>query len=128
MIKYCHNNLYLRKDYSEEDTFYVGVSEIFAEKQHFIENVTIVDSQELASDEDFIIIDTDSETVDFYAPFKMEIVEVNELLEDDYDYILQDPEYDGWIVKVKCSSSHMDTLLELDQYEKHFEEGLEEYE
>ena len=127
MIKYNYSNLYLREDPSNKDVYFVGISEMFVESNSVIENVTVNESTELTHGEDFITIDNDNETIDFFSPFKMEVVEINTEVDLEQS-ILNDPEYDGWIVKVRCSKSNYESLFNYEEYAKSFEEGVLEYE
>lgn len=57
--------------------------------------------------------------VDIYAPVSGEIVEINEDLDNDPDKVNSDPYGDGWIVKLKLSSSHeQDKLMDAVSYEE----------
>eukprot|EP00356_Strombidium_inclinatum_P013424 CAMPEP_0170485528 /NCGR_PEP_ID=MMETSP0208-20121228/4791_1 /TAXON_ID=197538 /ORGANISM="Strombidium inclinatum, Strain S3" /LENGTH=54 /DNA_ID=CAMNT_0010759217 /DNA_START=281 /DNA_END=445 /DNA_ORIENTATION=- len=48
-----------------------------------------------------------------------EVVEVNESLEDDPSLVNQDPEGDGWLMRVKVADqAQLDSLLDKDQYEE----------
>ncbi|MGL5694594.1 MAG: glycine cleavage system protein H [Peptostreptococcaceae bacterium] len=50
-----------------------------------------------------------------------EVVEINEKLEDEPEYINEDP-YDAWIVKIKISDTdELENLLTADAYESSVE-------
>jgi glycine cleavage system H protein len=56
---------------------------------------------------------------ELYAPVSGEIVEVNAILEDNFQLINQDPYGDGWLIKIKISDpSELDSLLTAAQYKK----------
>ena len=55
---------------------------------------------------------------DIHAPISGEVIEVNTALEDDPDFINDDPYVKGWIYKIKANDlSDVDALLTHDQYE-----------
>lgn len=55
---------------------------------------------------------------DIHAPIAGEVVEVNENLEDDPDFVNDDPYGKGWIYKIKPNNiSDIENLLESDLYE-----------
>jgi glycine cleavage system H protein len=59
-----------------------------------------------------------------YTPVAGEIVEINDSLRDDPQSINEDPHGDGWLVKIKySSSSDFEELMKADAYEKYTQEG-----
>ncbi len=55
---------------------------------------------------------------DMYSPITGKIIEVNEELEDNPQYINESPYEDGWIVKIKVDNeSELNQLLDSDEYE-----------
>jgi glycine cleavage system H protein len=61
---------------------------------------------------------------ELYTPVAGEIVEVNESLEDDPQLLNEDPHGDGWLVKVRfSSSSDFDELMDAEAYEAFTREG-----
>lgn len=59
-----------------------------------------------------------------YTPVAGEIVEINESLNDDPQTLNEDPHGDGWLVKVKfSSSSDFDELMDAEAYEAFTREG-----
>lgn len=59
---------------------------------------------------------------ELYAPVSGEIIEVNSVLEDDFQIINQDPYGDGWLVKIKMSDpGELDSLLDAMQYKSKIE-------
>jgi len=54
---------------------------------------------------------------ELYAPVSGEVVEVNPMLEGNFQLINQDPYGDGWLIKIKMSDpGELDTLLTAAQY------------
>ena len=59
-----------------------------------------------------------------YTPVAGEILEVNETLKDDPQSVNQDPHGDGWLVKIRfSSSSDFDDLMDAEAYEAFTKEG-----
>jgi glycine cleavage system H protein len=59
-----------------------------------------------------------------YTPVAGEIVEINESLAEDPQTLNEDPHGDGWLVKVKySSSSDFDELMDAEAYEAFTREG-----
>ena len=102
----------------EGDYAYIGITD-FAQDQLgevlFVEMPEIED--ELTQGEDFGVVESSKVASDLIAPISGEVVEINERLEDEPEYINEDP-YDAWIVKVKLSDSdELDNLLSSEVYE-----------
>ena len=85
----------------EGDYAYIGITD-FAQDQLgeilFVEMPEVED--ELTQGEDFGVVESSKVASDLIAPISGEVVEINERLEDEPEYINEDP-YDAWIVKVK---------------------------
>ncbi|SDK84991.1 glycine cleavage system H protein [Franzmannia pantelleriensis] len=73
--------------------------------------------QELASGEEFGVIESVKAASDLYAPLGGEVVAVNESLEDAPETVNESPYEDGWIAKLKLSDADaLDALLDADAY------------
>ncbi|MGL5327628.1 MAG: glycine cleavage system protein GcvH [Peptostreptococcaceae bacterium] len=106
----------------EDDYALIGITD-FAQDQLgeilFVEMPEIED--ELTSGEDFGVVESSKVASDLIAPISGEVVEINEKLEDEPEYINEDP-YDAWIVKVKLSDvDELENLLTADAYESSVE-------
>lgn len=102
----------------EGEFAFVGVSD-FAQEQLgevlFVEMPEIED--ELTQGEDFGVVESSKVASDLIAPISGEVVEINERLEDEPEYINEDP-YDAWIVKVKVLDvDELENLLTSGAYE-----------
>lgn len=76
---------------------------------------------EISQDEDYGVVESSKVASDLIAPITGEVVEINEKLEDEPEYINDEP-YDAWIIKVKISDeSEIENLISSDEYEN----GLE---
>ena len=59
-----------------------------------------------------------------YTPVAGEIIEINETLKDDPQSVNEDPHGDGWLVKIRfSSSSDFDELMNAEAYEAFTKEG-----
>ncbi|APX93131.1 glycine cleavage system protein H [Halomonas sp. 1513] len=73
--------------------------------------------QELASGEEFGVIESVKAASDLYAPLGGEVVAVNENLEDAPETVNESPYEDGWIAKLKLSDSDaLAGLLDAEAY------------
>ena len=102
----------------EGDYAYIGITD-FAQEQLgevlFVEMPEIED--ELTQGEDFGVVESSKVASDLIAPISGEVVEINERLEDEPEYINEDP-YDAWIVKVKVLDvDELENLLTSGAYE-----------
>ena len=102
----------------EGDYAYIGITD-FAQDQLgevlFVEMPEIED--ELTQGEDFGVVESSKVASDLIAPISGEVVEINERLEDEPEYINEDP-YDAWIVKVKVLDvDELENLLTAEKYE-----------
>ena len=102
----------------EGDYACIGITD-FAQDQLgevlFVEMPEIED--ELTQGEDFGVVESSKVASDLIAPISGEVVEINERLEDEPEYINEDP-YDAWIVKVKISDAdELENLLSSEAYE-----------
>ena len=102
----------------EGDYAYIGITD-FAQDQLgevlFVEMPEIED--ELTQGEDFGVVESSKVASDLIAPISGEVVEINERLEDEPEYINEDP-YDAWIVKVKVLDvDELEILLTSGAYE-----------
>ena len=58
-----------------------------------------------------------------YTPVAGEVVEINDAVVDDPELINEDPHGDGWLIKIRYSSSaDLEPLMKADAYEKFVEE------
>lgn len=114
-VKYSQKHTWVKV---EGNTAYIGITD-FAQDQLgeilFVEMPEIGD--ELTKDEDFGVVESSKVASDLIAPISGEVLEVNEKLDDEPEYINEDA-YDAWIVKVKISDeSELDDLLDASNYE-----------
>lgn len=97
---------------------YIGITD-FAQDQLgevlFVEMPEVEDT--LNQGDEFGVVESSKVASDLVSPVSGEVVEINERLEDEPEYINEDP-YDAWIVKVKLSNiDELDDLLTSKEYE-----------
>lgn len=97
---------------------YIGITD-FAQDQLgevlFVEMPEVEDT--LTKGVDYGVIESSKVASDLIAPMSGEVVEVNERLEDEPEYVNEAP-YDAWICKIKLSDpSEYETLLTAEEYE-----------
>lgn len=102
----------------EDEYAYIGITD-FAQDQLgevlFVEIPEIED--EITQGEEFGVVESSKVASDLIAPISGEVVEINERLEDEPEYINEDP-YDAWIIKVKVSDDdEIENLLTSEAYE-----------
>ena len=102
----------------EGDYAYIGITDYAQEQLGDILFVEIPEVEdELTLGDDFGVVESSKVASDLIAPISGEVVEINERLEDEPEYINEDA-YDAWIVKVKISDmDELENLLTSGAYE-----------
>lgn len=97
-IKYNKEHLWIKVDNNEA---FIGITD-FAQNQ--LEEIIFVELPEIDNEfeagDEFSVVESSKNASSLAAPFKIKILEVNERLDDEPEYLNEDP-YDGWIVKVQ---------------------------
>ena len=114
-LKYSPKHTWVKVD---GEYAYIGVSD-FAQEQLgevlFVEMPEVGD--ELNQGEEYGVVESSKVASDLIAPLSGEVVEINERLDDEPEYINEDP-YDAWIVKVRVADEdELENLLNSDSYE-----------
>jgi len=109
----------------ENDTCVLGITD-FAQKE--LGEVVFVELPEVGhvfdAHDEIGTIESVKAVAEVYTPIAGEIVEINDALADDPAAVNEDPHGDGWLVKVKYSSSKdFDDLMTAEQYEAFTQEG-----
>jgi glycine cleavage system H protein len=59
-----------------------------------------------------------------YTPLAGEVVEVNDAVVDDPELLNEDPQAEGWLIKIRVSSAaDLKTLMKADEYEEFVKSG-----
>lgn len=114
-LKYTKNHTWVK---IEGDEACIGITD-YAQDQLgeilFVEMPEIED--EIEKGEEFGVVESSKVASDLLAPISGEVLEVNEKLDDEPEYINEDA-YDAWIVKIKIKDmSEVDELLDSNNYE-----------
>jgi glycine cleavage system H protein len=105
----------------------VGVSDY---AQHLLSDVVYVELPEVGDTvtkgESLGTVESVKAAEDAYAPLSGEVVEANNELEDNPEWINQDPYGKAWMIKVAPSDlSELDNLMDAAAYEKYVQEEEE---
>ena len=111
----------------EGDTVVIGVSDY---AQHLLSDVVYVELPEvgdtLTQGESLGTVESVKAAEDAYAPVSGEVLEVNTELEDNPEWVNEDPYGKAWLVKVAPSSlGELDALMDVTVYEKYVAEEEE---
>ena len=120
--RYAKSHEYL---HVEGDTGTIGITD-YAQKE--LGDVVFVElpqvGAQLDATDELGSIESVKAVAEVYTPIAGEIVEINDALADDPAAVNEDPHGDGWLVKVKYSSSKdFDDLMTAEQYEAFTQEG-----
>lgn len=116
------NDLYYHVEHTwakvDGDVAYVGITD-FAQDQLgeilFVEMPDVDD--QVAQGKTFGVVESSKKASDLFAPLSGEVLEVNEKLDDEPEYINENA-YDAWIIKIKISDKgELDNLLSASKYE-----------
>jgi glycine cleavage system H protein len=105
----------------EGDTVVIGVSDY---AQHLLSDVVYVELPEvgdtLTQGESLGTVESVKAAEDAYAPISGEVIEVNTELEDNPEWVNEDPYGKAWLVKVTPSDlGELDVLMDVAVYEKY---------
>ncbi|MCG9894456.1 MAG: glycine cleavage system protein GcvH [Fimbriimonadaceae bacterium] len=113
-LKYTASHEWVRM---EGDVAVIGITD---HAQSELGDVVFVDLPEvgrtLQEEESFGTVESVKTVSDLYAPVAGEVVEVNPLLGGQSELVNSDPYGDGWLLKIKVSSSG-EGLLSADEYQ-----------
>lgn len=121
-FKYSRDHEWIQVD---EDIAVLGVTD-FAQSE--LGEVVYVELPEIGhvfdAGAEIGTIESVKAVAEIYTPVAGEIIEINESLADDPQALNDDPHGDGWLVKIKySSSSDFDELMDAEGYEKFLQEG-----
>ena len=116
-LKYVASHEWLRLEADGSVT--VGITD---HAQELLGDIVFVELPEvganLAADEQAGVVESVKTASDIHAPISGEVVEVNAALEDDPDFVNDDPYGKGWIYKIKPDNmADVEQLLSSDQYQ-----------
>ncbi|CAH2212420.1 glycine cleavage system protein GcvH [Tepidibacter aestuarii] len=115
VLKYTKNHTWVK---IEGDEAYIGITD-YAQDQLgeilFVEMPEVED--EIEKGEEFGVVESSKVASDLLAPISGEVLEINEKLDDEPEYMNENA-YDAWIIKIKINDmSEVDELLDSNDYE-----------
>lgn len=119
---YTREHEWIRVD---EDICVVGITE-FAQQE--LGEVVFVELPEIGqvfnANDELGTIESVKAVAEVYTPVAGEIVEVNDAVVDDPELLNEDPQGEGWLVKIRFSSaSDLKGLMNAEQYEEYVQSG-----
>lgn len=116
-MKFTEEHEWLRV---EGDVVVVGITEHAAEQLGDVVFIELPDTdQEVAKDDEVVVIESVKAASDILAPIDGEIVEVNSMLVDEPSKVNEDAQGDGWFFKMKPADlSQMDEMMDEAAYKK----------
>jgi len=116
-MKFTEEHEWLRV---EGDVVVVGITEHAAEQLGDVVFIELPDTdQEVAKDDEVVVIESVKAASDILAPIDGEIVEVNGMLVDEPGKVNEDAQGDAWFIKMKPADlSQMDEMMDEAAYKK----------
>lgn len=116
-MKFTEEHEWLRV---EGDLVVVGITEHAAEQLGDVVFIELPETdQEVAKDDEVVVIESVKAASDILAPIDGEIVEVNAMLLDEPGKVNDDPQGDAWFIKMKPADlSQMDEMMDESAYKK----------
>ena len=114
-LKYNKEHEWLRVD---GETDIIGITE---HAQSELGDIIFIEfpnvDQKIEKNEPFGTIEAVKTVADLFAPVSGKVIEINETLEDNPEFVNSDPYVNGWIVKVSISdTSELEELMSADKY------------
>lgn len=111
----------------QEDVCVLGITEFAQEELGEVVFVELPESGQVFDAGDEIgSIESVKAVAEVYTPVAGEVVEVNDAVVDDPEVLNDDPHKDGWLVKIRHSStSDLDELMSAEEYAQFVEDGGE---
>lgn len=116
-LKYTKEHEWLKVD---GETAIIGITE---HAQSELGDIIFIEfpnvDQKIEKNEPFGTIEAVKTVADLFAPVSGKVIEINETLEDNPEFVNSDPYVNGWIVKVSISdTSELEELMSADKYEE----------
>ena len=114
-LKYTKEHEWLKVD---GETAIIGITE---HAQSELGDIIFIEfpnvDQKIEKNEPFGTIEAVKTVADLFAPVSGKVIEINETLEDNPEFVNSDPYVNGWIVKVSISDiSELEELMSPDKY------------
>ena len=120
--KYSKDHEWIR---IEDDTCVVGITDYAQDELGEVVFVEMPEpGQTFDAHDEIGSIESVKAVAEVYTPVTGEIVEVNEVLEDAPETVNKDPHGDGWMVKIRYSSSEeLAELMDVEAYQQFLDSG-----
>ena len=114
-LKYTKEHEWLKVD---GETAIIGITE---HAQSELGDIIFIEfpnmNQKIEKNQPFGTIEAVKTVADLFAPVSGKVIEINETLEDNPEFVNSDPYVNGWIVKVSISdTSELEELMSADKY------------
>jgi glycine cleavage system H protein len=121
-LRYSDDHEWLRM---EDDLGVIGVTAYASGKMGDVVFVELPEvGSTISAGETFGVIESPKAMADLYAPVSGEVVEINTHLEDNPEFVSQDPYGAGWMLKVRLSdAAEANRLKDASAYAQHVAEG-----
>ncbi|QPC42121.1 glycine cleavage system protein GcvH [Kaustia mangrovi] len=121
-LRYTKDHEWIRLD---GETATIGITNYAQEQLGDVVFVELPEvGKEVAAGDEAAVVESVKAASEVYAPVAGEVVEVNEALTDAPDKVNEDPQGDGWFVKIKLADkSALDGLMDEDAYKAFLEES-----
>ncbi len=121
-LRYTKDHEWIRLD---GETATIGITNYAQEQLGDVVFVELPEvGKEVAAGDEAAVVESVKAASEVYAPVAGEVVEVNEALTDAPDKVNEDPQGDGWFVKIKLADkTALDGLMDEDAYKAFLEES-----
>ncbi len=114
-------DLYFDKDQhfwiqKDHDDFYFGITDYAQDQLGDILFVELPDLDNYQEEDYLLSIESDKKDQELFAPFDLEIIEVNEDLEDNPE-LINDDAFSNWIFKARFDEDNLDDLSSWTDYQ-----------
>ena len=105
----------------------IGISDFAQKSLHEITYVQFEEEDaEFEQKEVLLTVEAIKASGDIYAPFKLKLLENNEVLEDEPEKINESPYEDGWLAKFEAVELDESLLITAEEYKTAVEKELED--
>jgi len=117
-LRYTAEHEWVRVD--EDDTILVGITDY---AQDALGDVVYVElpkeGQNIGKDEPAGVVESTKSVSDIFSPISGKVVEINDGLESNPEFVNEDPYEEGWMFRIKpANTAEFDELMSAEQYEE----------
>ncbi len=123
-IKFTEDHEWIRME--DDETAVCGISEYAQDQLGELVFIELPETGiEVSQGSEAAVIESVKAAGELKAPVSGTIVEINEALADEPEIVNNDPQGDGWFIKIKVQDiSELDALMDEDAYQKYVD-GLD---